>query len=297
MLNPSVFNPGVNCSSCSRIAGQNATELEISTGLVSPDLYSRVNESLTMFCAAVAWGYEMRSGGELLHSSQSVRGAALLNRVDYRLAETPEERDQVCALRYKGYARAGLISPSENRRLFDRDDEAPNAWTFGVYVDGDLCSSIRINVLTKEWRTSVACKIFGDILHPRLDKGEVFVDPVRLVSDPDKVGQFPELPYLTVRLACLACEYFDADAGVALVRPGHAAFYRRFFLHEAVTEAREFPGVTAKVAMMTIDFRAFREKVLTRFPIMRSTAFERRMLFERGSQRIGVPRPVLAGAA
>jgi len=37
---------------------------------------------------------------------------------------------------------------------------------------------------------------------------------------------------------------------------------------------------------MASDFRTVREKVLARFPIMRSSAFERRMLFDRR-----VPRP------
>jgi hypothetical protein len=32
---------------------------------------------------------------------------------------------------------------------------------------------------------------------------------------------------------------------------------------------------------------------MARFPIMRSNAFERRMLFDRGSQRKAAPRPVL----
>jgi len=36
---------------------------------------------------------------------------------------------------------------------------------------------------------------------------------------------------------------------------------------------------------MASDFRTLREKVLTRFPIMRSSAFERRMLFERRAER------------
>jgi hypothetical protein len=48
---------------------------------------------------------------------------------------------------------------------------------------------------------------------------------------------------------------------------------------------------------MASDFRNQREKVLTRFPIMRSSAFERRMLFERGSSRQAAPRPVLLTAS
>jgi hypothetical protein len=47
---------------------------------------------------------------------------------------------------------------------------------------------------------------------------------------------------------------------------------------------------------MASDFKNLREKVLTRFPIMRSNAFERRMLFDRNSQRQAVLRPVLVSA-
>jgi hypothetical protein len=41
---------------------------------------------------------------------------------------------------------------------------------------------------------------------------------------------------------------------------------------------------------MACDFGTVREKVLTRFPIMRSTAFERRMLFERRNERQPMPK-------
>jgi hypothetical protein len=128
---------------------------------------------------------------------------------------------------------------------------------------------------------SCTTDLFGDVLHPRLDRGEVFIDPARFVANPEKAQRFPELPYLTLRLAYLACEYFNADTGLALVRAGHQSFYRRVFLHETIAEPRPFPNALAKVALMASDFRAEREKVLTRFPIMRSSAFERRTLFKR----------------
>ena len=83
----------------------------------------------------------------------------------------------------------------------------------------------------------------------------------------------------------LACEYFNADTGLALVRAEHQSFYRRVFLHEALGEPRSIPNVLTKVALMASSFRTQREKVLARFPIMRSSAFERRMLFERGGER------------
>lgn len=224
--------------------------------------------------------YQMKSGAEP-RTPLFVRGGALFDRLDYRLIETPEEKDRLYLMRYRAYLQGGLISPSESLRVSDHYDDAPNAWTFGIYVDGELCSSIRLHILTPESRMSYATELFGDILHPRLDQGEVFVDPARFVADPEKAQRFPDLPYLTVRLAYLACEYFNADTGLALVRAEHQAFYRRVFLNEIIAEPRAFPNVTKKVALMASDFRVVREPVMNRFPIMRSSAFERRMLFQR----------------
>ncbi|KYG23740.1 hypothetical protein SE92_28750 [Bradyrhizobium sp. AT1] len=229
---------------------------------------------------------------------QIMRGAGIFDRVDYRLIETPEDKDRLYQMRYRAYLHGGLILPSDSHRVSDRYDEAPNAWTFGIYVDGELCSSVRVHVLTSEQRMSYATELFGDVLHPRLDRGEVFVDPARFVADPEQARRFPELPYVTLRLAYLACEHFNADTGLAQVRAEHQAFYRRVFLHEAITEPRSFPNVLKKVALMASDFRSLRERVLTRFPIMRSSAFERRMLFQRGNVRTVAPRPILvAGTA
>jgi hypothetical protein len=221
-----------------------------------------------------------------------VRGSGLLDRVDYRLIETPEQKDALYLLRYNAYLNGGLILPSESQRLSDRYDDAPNAWTFGIYVDGELYSSVRLNVLTSEWRMSYSIELFGDILHPRLDQGEIFIDAARFVADPAKAKRFPELPYVTLRLAYLACEYFDADTGLALVRAEHQSFYRRIFLHETIAEPRSFPNLMTKGALMASGFRTQRERVMARFPVMRSSASERRMLFERPDERRFFPNGV-----
>jgi hypothetical protein len=224
--------------------------------------------------------YQMQSGAEP-RTSPLVRGLRLFDRVDYRPIVTSEEKERIYLMRYRAYLQGGLILPTESLRVSDRYDDAPNAWTFGIYIDGELCSSLRIHVLTSEWRMSYATELFGDVLHPRLDQGEVFIDPARFVADPEKAQRFPELPYLTLRLAYLACEYFNADTGLAVVPAEHQAFYRRIFLHETIAEPRSFPNVLKKVALMASGFRSLREQVLARFPIMRSSAFERRMLFQR----------------
>jgi hypothetical protein len=209
------------------------------------------------------------------------RNSSLLNWVDYRLARTPQEKEEIYKLRYRAYLREGAVATSSEQRVVDQYDEAPNVWTFGVFFHGELYSSVRISVLTSAWRMSCSAEIFGEILTPRLDRGEVIIDPARFVADPDKVRRFPELPYLTLRLAYLACEYFDADLGLAIVRAEHQAFYRRVFLHQTIAEPRYLPGLLKPVGLMAADFQTLREKVFERYPMMRSTAFERRMLFER----------------
>src|ERR1700749_761763 len=178
----------------------------------------------------------------------SLRGSGLLEGVEYRRIETPEQKDQLYSMRYKAYRHGALIPPSHGERYCDRLDDAPKAYTCGIYVDGDLCSSLRRHVLPPEQRMSFTTELFGDVLHPRLDKGEVFVDPARFVADPEKARRLPKLPYLTLRLAYLACEYFDADTGLALVRPGHQAFYRQGFMHQPIPQPRPFSKPLGKGA-------------------------------------------------
>jgi hypothetical protein len=99
------------------------------------------------------------------------RNSDLLDQVDYRLAETPEEKEEIYRLRYRAYLREGAIQPSSDQHVTDQYEDTPNAWTFGVYFHGELYSSIRVSLLTPEWRVSPSLALFGDVLHPRLDQG------------------------------------------------------------------------------------------------------------------------------
>jgi hypothetical protein len=113
------------------------------------------------------------------------RSADPLEHVDYRLAETAEEKDKIYRLRYRAYLREGAILPSESERVTDRYDDLPNNFTFGIYLHDELYSSIRISVLTSEWRGSPSSEMFTDLIHPELDQGKIIIDPTRFVADPD----------------------------------------------------------------------------------------------------------------
>jgi hypothetical protein len=225
----------------------------------------------------------MRSAAEAIKPATG-RLADPLDQVDYRLAQTPEQKDEIYRLRYRAYLREGAIRPSADERVVDAFDDAPNAWVFGVYLQGELCSSIRITVVTPEWRSSPTLDVFGDVLLPKLDQGLVFIDSTRFVADPEKARNNPELPYVTVRLGSTAGVHFNADYGLAPVRPEHMAFDRRVFLHETWSEPRLYPGLVKPVGLMASHLPTVRERVLARYPFLRSSAFERRMLFDREGQ-------------
>lgn len=213
------------------------------------------------------------------------RGLELLDRVDYRLAVTEAEKQAIYRLRYRAYLNEGAIEPNREQIVTDRFDNMPNTWVFGIYLEGVLASSIRISVATPQFPTSPSIDVFSDVLQAELAGGKVIVDPTRFVADPDRATRMPELPYVTVRLGYVACGFFNADIGLATVRAEHRAFYRRVFLQEPLCEPRLFPGLLKPVGLMAADYPAIRERVFGRFPFMRSSHFERRMLFGREEQQ------------
>jgi len=213
--------------------------------------------------------------------SFSDRVHELLERVDYSRAETEEEKEAIFRLRYEAYLREGAIASNSTETLSDHYDEADNVWIFGVHIDGQLASSIRVNAASKQHPISPSVDVFGDILMPELELGKTVIDPTRFVADHEMARLHPELPYVTVRLGYLAGEYLNAEIGVASVRSEHKAFYRRMFGMSQASEERRGPGLVKPVFLMSTHYASVRDRIIGRYPFMRSTAFERRMLFER----------------
>ena len=205
----------------------------------------------------------------------------LLDQVEYRLAETEVEKEEIYNLRYRAYLNEGAIEARADQRLADRFDELPNSWTFGIYLGGELTSSVRISVAAPDHSDTPAVDAFPDLLEPELAKGKVIVDPNRFVADPVRRTKFPQLPYVTLRLAYVACEHFNADIGTATVRKEHQAFYRRVFLHQPLCLPRPYPTLTKPLCLMAVDYPKLRDKVFQRYPLFRSTEAERQILFER----------------
>jgi hypothetical protein len=203
----------------------------------------------------------------------------LLNRVDYRRIATPEEKDAVFRLRYQAYMREGAIEPNATQTFCDSLDNSPNVSIYGVYLEGILASSIRLHVASPACGELPALNVFSDILSPHLAAGRTIIDPTRFVADRELSRRYPELCYVTTRLAWLASEYFETDWLLATVRLEHQAFYRRTFGHQPICPPRHYPSLTKPISLMALEYGAARAAVPRRYPFFHSTHFERRMLF------------------
>ncbi len=214
-------------------------------------------------------------------SKLSLRVSQLLDRIDCRQIQSEEDWAAVGRLRYDAYLREGAIDPHSSQSFNDTYDEERNAWTFGFYVDDELASSIRIHVASKDNPILPSLAVFPDLLEPELAAGKTIVDPTRFVTNYELSRRYPTLLYVTLRLTCLAAEYFEADHLLAAVRPEHQAFYRRVFAHVPICEPRSYPMLMKPIALMTAHYPLIKERMHRRFAFLQSTYFERRMLFER----------------
>jgi N-acyl amino acid synthase FeeM len=215
-------------------------------------------------------------------SNFSQRVMQLLERVDYRRAESEEEKEAIFRLRYDAYRREDMVPVNAGRCITDRYDDS--AWIFGLHVDGALVSSLRINVATRQTPELPGMQVFSDQLLPLLDAGKTIVDPTRFVADYESTRRYPALAYLTVRLGWLAGDYFNADLILSTCRAEHRAFYTRVFGHQPVCDPRAYPTLSKLISLMVLDYPAMRDRVHQRYPFYRSTVFERRMLFERHAE-------------
>ena len=205
-----------------------------------------------------------------------------LQKVDYRVANTNLERNTIYRLRYDAYLREEAIKPNPSKMFHDEYDDYENCWIFGVFIDEKLVSSIRCHVISPEFPKGPAYDVFPDIVRPMIhDEGLTVVDPTRFVVDEDAAVEYPEIPFLALRTACMTYDYNDADYCLATVRKEHAAFYRRVFRAEMVCEPRPYPSLNAPICLMKTNVASFRNELLRRYPIFESSLTERRMIFDQ----------------
>jgi N-acyl amino acid synthase FeeM len=215
--------------------------------------------------------------------------------VDYRLIDEPTEKEKIYRLRYSAYIREDAVLPNVNQWITDEYDDLPNTWIFGVYMGGELVSSIRITVATPDEPSSPSADRFSDLIGPELAEGKTIVDPTMFVADSERANRDPELAYLTLRLSYVACEYFDADLHLATVRSKDLAFYQTVFLQQPMGSSRLFPEFVKPMHLLAADFPAVKQTLLQQYPYFRSSLLEQTILFDRSS--LGLAPDLLLSSA
>lgn len=219
-----------------------------------------------------------------------------LDRTEYRRCETGEDIEAIYRLRYKSYRTHDIVSNKSEQLLHDDLDDAPNCYRFGVFIDNHLVSTIRVHHLSRQTPQSPAYRVFGDILQDRLARGESFIDPSRLAADPDWTSYYRPIPYLTLRLAVIACTHFDVTSCLSMIRAEHTAFYQRIFESVQVGEPRPYASVNVMAILYESICALNMDKTLERFPFFRSTPLEQRMLFDPAGAGELAPLTILPSA-
>jgi hypothetical protein len=214
----------------------------------------------------------------------------LLDSVRYRRVLPSEQFDPVYRLRYEAYRREDFIPVNSQQVTRDEFDDLPNCYCFGVYIDGMLVSSLRFHVVTPSAPQSPCMSVWPDVLSPLLDQGQCFIDPGRFTADFEASLAFPALPYLTLRLAAMACEYFPVRYCMSAVRPEHTAFYKRIFGATVLGDERTYKNLAFPMQLYAAEVPVIRDRVADRYPFFMSLPEEREALF-------GTPHPDIVAIA
>lgn len=221
---------------------------------------------------------------------------SVLESIEYRRCDGGEDLEAIYRLRYESYLRAGMVRPDASRMVRDRFDELPNSYRYGIFYEGELVSTLRLHYVSAKYPLSPSTEVFGDVLAERIASGETFIDPSRFAADLSWSSTLRVLPYVTLRLAVVACNYFNPTYCLTAIKEEHSAFYNRIFRSELAVEPRTYPGLTVPVHLFQSRCSDNLTDTIERFPFFASTPMEQRMLFGRSSSGALAPLTVLPTA-
>ena len=165
----------------------------------------------------------------------------LLERVEYRRADSPADKAAIYRLRHDAYMRAGTVEPRPTGMFHDAMDEKDNAWLIGLFIDGDLAGALRLHISASVLAPLPEFTSFSDLIEPCLAAGQTLIDGSRFVSKLEFSQRYSEIPYLTIRPTLLAAQFFAADYGIAGCLAEHQAFYRRIYGAVTWSAPRPYP--------------------------------------------------------
>jgi len=202
----------------------------------------------------------------------------MAHRVEYRRMVDFEDREAVYHLRRDAYSRHKGDSEDWGATSIDPAHE-PNAVTIGLFIDKKLVGSFKVTVVTQQYPDCQSRNFFTEEVDVELAKGKMFIDPGRFVADTKATRDYPELPYLLMKVPVMACQYFDADECFSLIRKEHHTFYRRVFHANDLAGPKWYDPLEIEALLLTSNVHQVRENVFTRFPFWKASFLEMRQLF------------------
>jgi hypothetical protein len=206
----------------------------------------------------------------------------VMDNIEYRRVVSPEDFEAISKLRAQAFDARIVYSRKLNGNALDDMDFADNAHVFGVYYFGDLVSTIRIQVVSREHPESFSHQMFPEAVGPLVEQGMTFIDPTKFAVDEAVSHEIPGLPLLTLRVPLMATTYFKADSCLALIKEAHEAFYRRVFRSTHLAGPKMLNGVAVPITLVQSE-RENTPDICRRYPVFHSTAAERRLMFDRSS--------------
>ena len=219
--------------------------------------------------------------------------ASLLEHIEYRRCDSGEDMEDIYRLRYKAYRAHGLVDDLRDMSMRDQLDDAPNCYRFGAFLDDELISTVRLHHVSQAEPFSPSMTVFGDLLEPKLRRGETFIDPGRLAVDPDLGSSIRVMPYITLRLAVVANSFFKTTSCICMIREEHQAFYRRIFNSEQVAAPRPYSSVNVMAILYESNCAKNLENIYARYPFFRAAPLEQRLLFAKPSMGELAPLTIL----
>jgi hypothetical protein len=200
---------------------------------------------------------------------------------------------QTCAL---PIWQQNVLEGMTGESLVDELDYNRNAYVIGLFIDGIMASTIRLHHLSKGNHAGISMAHFSDVVGPMIDEGMTFIDPTRFASNPQVMWQYPMIPYLMLRVAAMASEYFEVDACLTCVSHKMVAFYSKSFGSFELSPARKLHGITQPSALYCAKISDIREKLATRYPFFKSQQHERKMMFAPRDELSYLPLNILPTA-
>jgi hypothetical protein len=203
-----------------------------------------------------------------------------LQKIDFRIVDPiTAPFTEVAKLRYEAYRLEDTIPANGTGQFYDSYDFMDNCTIGGAYYGGELVGSIRFHLISPTQFKAPAYDVFRDHIDLMLQNKALILDPTRFVTSREAFRMFPTMPMLMLRFIAMAAEHWEPDYVIQTVRAEHAKFYQRVFHAEMLSDPREYPGLAKPICLMRSTFEEVHEAVASRYPLLRSTLTERKLLF------------------